>query len=579
MNYTIEVYDTWGRRIGRFQEAPLLRVERTQPDRPDVIRGTLPAGVTDLGHGYRVRVLVEGNVFLEAYVTRVAPQWSDTRKLILDRFVHFHEVIEFEAVREARDGDTRVSRAFINRPIDEIVRLAINSAPGAIHYLVDHTAYPDGAKREYSKFLSRKTAANELETGGIAQGQWVDSSRIDATNAVAKDGDTISGLVVDGIAWPDVRLMLIDAEETSRNSHAESLHGEVAGWTDARYGASGYKIEADSATAFLQNLIDTKGFDFIELNPHKNAEGEFDDRVDVFGRYLGFVYGGGECFNAAMVETGHATVYLFEDGEFLVPEMALKDYFSYVGANTASIDATAGSLADYDVTSGAFEVLTALAYAADGFVWSIDSDLAVTFRKAERPDRVVFFDRVEHAVTLGSDSAEIVNGVVLKGNPIASTVDKLYVNGASIDEFGLRTRALEYFSISRIDDGDALANGLLHDIAYPTPGGEVTFLYGDADVRVGDLIEVRSGDPRRLDREIAGEWGDRFTGRLLARAASVTHEFRGRIATTTVGLTSPLRSVDNPLSFIVRTQPLATSLFQFRLDDDTVGLDLGYHLD
>lgn len=579
MNYAIEVYDTWGRRAARFEDVPLLRVERTQPDREDVIQGSLPAGVTDLSHGYRIRAIAEGDVFLDAFVTRVAPQWSDTRKLILDRFVHFHEVIEFEAVREARDGDTRVSRAFINRPIDEIVRMAVNSALGPIHYLVDHTAYPDGAQREYSKFLARKTAANELEIGGVAQGQWVDSSRIDATNAVAKDGDTIAGLVVDGEPWPDLRLMLIDAEETSRNSHAEVVHGEVAGWTDAQYDASGYKLSADKAQAFLQNLIDAKGIDFIELNPHRDDQGAFDDRVDAFGRYLGFVYGGGECFNAALVETGHAEVYLFEDGAFLVPEMELKDYFSYTEPNTNSVETTAASLSNYDVTSGIFEVLTALSYAADGYIWSIDTDLAVTFRKAKRPDHVAFFDRVEHAVTLGSDSAEVTNGVVLQGNPIASTVDKLYTNGPSIDEYGLRTRGLEYFSITLIEDGDKLVNGLLQEIAYPAPSGEVTFLAGNPDVRVGDLIEVRGGDPRRLEREIAGEWGDRFTGRLMARVSSVTHDIRGRIATTTVGLTSPLRSVDNPLSFIVRTQPPATSLFQFRLDDDTVGLDLGYHLD
>ena len=59
----------------------------------------------------------------------------------------------------------------------------------------------------------------------------------------------------------------------------------------------------------------------------------------------------------------------------------------------------------------------------------------------------------------------------------------------------------------------------------------------------------------------------------------ITHEFRGRLVTTTAGLTSPLRSVDDPLSFIVREQASAESLFQFRLDEKTVGLDLGYHLD
>lgn len=579
MNYRIEVYDTYGRRVAAYDEAPLLRVVRATPDQPDEIRGILPGRVTDLGHGYRIRVLIEDALFAECTVTRVAPQWSDTRKLVLDRFVYFHEVIEFEAVREARDGNGKVSRAFINRPVDEIVRTAIHSAPGPVHYLVDHDAYPDGAQREYAKFLARQTDANELEVGGIAQGQWVDAARIDATGAYAKDGDTVAGLVVDGVPWPDLRMMLIDSEETSRNSHAIARHGEVAGWSDAEYDASGYKMKADRATAFLQDLLDDKGIDYLELNPHKDASGAYDDRVDVYGRYLGWVYGGGECFNAAMVEMGHADVYLYEDGEFHVPGMELKDYFSYTRPNTASIEATAEFLGDFDVSNGVYEVITAAAYAAGGFVWSLDAELAVTFRRPVRPDRVVFFDRVDHALTLGSDSDGITNGLVVKGNPDLALVDKLYTNGASIDEYGFRLRFLDYFSINSLEDADKIVAGLLEDVAYPSPISEIAFLRGDAGVRVGDLIEFRGPDLRRLDRVVDGEWGDRFSGRLVARVAAVTHEFRGRLVETVATLTSPLRSVGDPVAFIVRSQPAANSLFQFRLDDAGVGLDLGYHLD
>jgi hypothetical protein len=96
---------------------------------------------------------------------------------------------------------------------------------------------------------------------------------------------------------------------------------------------------------------------------------------------------------------------------------------------------------------------------------------------------------------------------------------------------------------------------------------------------VGDVIEVR-GDPlRRLEREIAGEWADRYTGKLVARVREVRHRFSGRDVQTEARLTSPLRTVERPLTFIVRTQPGETTLFQFRLDDEDVGVDLGYHLD
>ncbi len=579
MNYRIEVWDTWGRRVASFDEVPLLKATRTAPDRSDSIRGILPGKVTDLGHGYRIRVLIEDALFMEAFVTEVRPQWSDTRKLILDRFVHFHEVIEFKAGVEASNANGDLSRAFSNRTVDQIMRSAINSTLGPIHYLVDHTVYPDGAQREYNKFLARKTAGNELQVAGIATGQWVDSARIDATGASAKDGDTIQGLVVDGIPWPDLRLMLIDSEETSRNSHAQGLHGEVAGWTDAQYNASGYKVKADAATDFLQSLMDTKGIGFIELNPHRNAEGFFDDRIDAYGRYLGFVYGGSECFNAAQVEKGHADVLLFADGKYHVPEMELKDYFSYSRPNSNSIEASTASLVNYDVAGGLFEVLTALSYVADGFVWSVDAEHAVRFRAVTLPDKVLIFDPLEHGVILGSNSVDVANGVVLKGNPVTSTVDELYTNQASIEEYDFQLRFLDYFSISVQEDGDKLMAGLLDDVAYPEPSGEVTFFRGEPSLSVGDLVEFRDGELRRLEREVAGEWGDRFTGELLGRVKSLTHEFRGRLVTTKALLTSPLRSVDNPVNFIVRGQPLAETLFQFRLDEATVGLDLVYHLD
>jgi len=59
----------------------------------------------------------------------------------------------------------------------------------------------------------------------------------------------------------------------------------------------------------------------------------------------------------------------------------------------------------------------------------------------------------------------------------------------------------------------------------------------------------------------------------------VEHRFSGREVSTRAWLTSPLRSMSNPLSFMVRGQEPATHLFQFRLDEATVGLDMGYHLD
>ncbi|GMU91697.1 MAG: hypothetical protein AMXMBFR4_07550 [Candidatus Hydrogenedentota bacterium] len=579
VKYVIEIYDTWGRRIASYDEVPLMEAVRRTADSNDRVHGILPAGVADLSPGYRVRAIVDGETFCDVPVTEVAPQWSDARKLILDRYVRFQEVVELLAEGEARRGNVPVTRAFTGESVSAMVRAVINHAVHPIHYTVQHGAYPEGAEREYLKFLARKSPETELEVGGIAEGQWVGGVRIDVSGAYAKDGDTIAGLEVDGAPWPDVRLMLIDCEETSRNSHAVSRHAEVAQWTNEQYTASGYKLKADAAKSALQWLIDSRGIDYIELNPHRDVSGAFDDRVDAFGRYLGLVYGSGQCLNAAMVELGHADVFLYQDGRYLVPEMELKDFFSYTGPHIDSIEEAASGLIVYDAAGGLLEVLSFLAYAAGGYVWSVDHDLSVRFTKADRPDHVWFFDPVAMGVQLGSKVDELANLIYFDGNPITGTVSKTYVRGESVDEYGATARSLKLFGISREEDADTFARGVLDDVAYPEPTGEVTFFRGKAGVRVGELVEVRGAPLRRLERELAGEWAGRFAGRLVGRVSEVRHRFSGARVSTRIRLTSPLRSVRDPLRFIVRSQPDESEVFQFRLDDAGAGLDGVHHLD
>ncbi len=579
IDYRIEVYDTDGRRVAVYDDVPLLEAVRSMPDEADTIRGILPGHVTDLSHGYRIRVSIAGRRFCDAYVTRVAPQWTDTRKLILDKYVTFHEVVEFEAERPARDGNTSVSRSYGSRSIAAIVKSIVNSAPGPIHYSVDHEAYPDGAQREYAKLLARKTDENALEIGGISQGQWVGADRIDTSLAYAKDGDTITGLIVDGQAWPDVRLIMVDTEETSLNSHTVVRHPETASWTDEQYAASGYKLRAEAGKRALQDLMDTKGIDYIELNPHQDASGAYDDRVDVYGRYIALVYGGGECFNAALVELGLGDVYLWQDGKYHVPELELKDFYSYLGEHSDSIEETAAAFTQFDVAGGALEILTALAYAAGGYVWSIDPDLAVRFWKPDRGDRVVFFDPVAMGAGLGSDSSAIANIVYFAGNPVTGSLKKTYRRSSSIDAYGVAISHLDYYALSAEADADLLMNGLLDDLPYPEPCGFVQFYRGDTGLDAGDLVELRGAPLRRIERTVEGEWGGRFAGMHVGRVRRVAQRFSGKHVSTTVWFTSPLRSVGSPLSFMARSQEPATNLYQFRLDDAEVGLDMGYHLD
>lgn len=579
MGYTIEIYDTSGRRVEAYEEVPLLDVVRRGPDQADLIRGLLPKEVLELGHAFRVRALLNGAVLCDALVKLTRPCWSDTVKLILEQYVPFHEVVEFEASYGKEDVNRWVSRAYANKEVSAIAKDVINSALGPVHYTVAHTAYPDGALREYQKFLARKTDENELEAGGIARGQWVGRDRIDFSGAYAKDGDTISGIRVDGAAWPDVRLLMIDSEELELNSHALLRHPEVAGWSGAQYAASGYARKAEAAKAWLTRELVTRGIDFIELNPHKNAAGEYDDRVDQYGRYIALVFGGYTCLNAAMVEQGLADVYLWEEGAYHLSEMALKDFYSYTGCFEDSVESSETALGAFDVRGGALEVLTALCYAANGFVFSVDAEKAVRFRRAALVAHVVFFDPLLHGIRLGSESSGLCNHVLFQGNPMNYVSAESYTRGDSISEYGLRSRDFSFFSITRSDDAQRLMAGVLADLAYPEPSGSITFFRGNTDIRVGEIVEVR-GDPlRRIDRELPAEWDGRFLGKLAGRVCEVRHRFTGSRVESTVYLTSPLRSVAEPLSYMVSSQESAGNLYEFRLDDATVGLDMGFHLD
>ena len=579
MRYSVEVFDRAGLRVGRFDEVPLLEVDRNGPDGLDRLEGLLPVSLARFGVGYTVRVWLEGVLAASAIVTEARPAWGDTRRLILDRYVDFQELLAFAAERDRGEENRRVARSFKNQRVDAMVRGVINSTPGPMHYTVAHAGYPDGAERENAKFMARQATTDALEVGGIETGQWVDSSRIDLTGAEAKDGDTISGLVVDGAAWPDLRLMMIDCEETGLNSHAIKRHPEIAGWTVTQYNQSPYKRRADAAKARLQGYLDAHGIDYIELNPHQDAGGAFDDRVDAFGRYLGLVYGGGECYNAAMVEEGHADVYLYDDGRYHVPDMALKEFYSYAGVREDSVEACPALVGAFEARGGALEVMAALAALGGGYVFHVDNAGAIHFRRGDRIDRVVSLDPVRTGVELGHDLRGLVNLLRIQGDPMHGGVDGYHDNDDSIDAFGTAFRFFAYFALSQADDADRMGAGLLRDLAWPARAGRAVFHRGVAEMDVGALIELRGEALVERDAPLAEVWGAELGDRLVGRVSRVVHRIAGESVETRLDLTSPFRSVANPLSFITRSQDSLSAFFQFRLDDASIGVDTGFHLD
>ncbi len=551
MDYRVEIFDRSGRRVVSCDSIPLLEAVRTAADGHARVRGFLPEIVPGLERGGTVRVEIDGRRFCRVPLTRVEPQAGDARKLVLDRYVTFHEVTVFEGQSDPAAYNPPVAGAFRHRPVDRIVRDLVNRAPGPIHYTIHHQSHPDGARREHAKFQARRAPENELELGGIHAGQWVGFPRLDATGAFARDGATVAGLVVDGVPWPDLRLLMIDPG-------AHTPH-------------------ADAAREALQGLIDAYGIDSVELNPHRDGSGAYDGRVDDEGRYLGFLYGGGECFNAALVELGHAAVSLLDDGKRLDPSFELKDYYSYAERCRDSVESTQAALLSWDFEGNLLEGVAALAYAAD-CVWSVDDDGALHFRAPQAPDRVLFHDPLELSAAFGSDLSTLVNELTLGGNPAAHGLPRTHRRDDSVLAYGLRSRRLDCFSRSRPEDADRLALGILADLAYPEPVGRITFHRGDGAARPGDILELRDGPFEALDPP-PSRASEPYAGRRVARVKAVTHRFSGRAVATSLDLTSPRRAAADPLAFLVRSQRSATSLYQLRLDDPAVGLDAGYHLD
>ncbi|MFC1735125.1 thermonuclease family protein [Candidatus Hydrogenedentota bacterium] len=579
MNYEIRIRDEWGRRCSVLRDVPLLEISTGFVTENSYVRGLLASKDLRVGHNYVLEVYLDGRRECEVEVKTVTPTYGDSKKLILDKYIDFSSMVSVSGEMDWDELNGLVGQAYTNMTVSEIAKDVITLAPSDLHYYVAHDVYPDGAERESAKFLARRPGLSEFPVGSIASGEYVSGARINFSGAYAKDGDTIAGLVVDGVAWPDVRLMMIDAEETSLNSHALKLHPEVATWSDAKYNKSGYKFRADKSTAALQDLLDTNGIDYIELNWHVDALGDYDDRVDSYGRYVGLIYGGDECFNAAMVELGHSDPYLYESGRYHPREMRLKEYFSYSDVHVDSIEASGTVVSSLDAMNGMYEVLTTLAYMEDGWVWRVDVNHGVSMGPAARIDRVVRYDPRKHGLSLETRGTEVRNQVWFLGNPVSGQISKTYSNQESIDMLGTAPAQLQLFSLSLEEDADLLLSGLLEDVAYPGPSGHVRFIEGDTASQVGDLLEIRGEAIERTTPEISGEWGSRFAGRNVFAIKRKRVFLRGKRTETYYYLTSPVRSVDAPLSYIVRGQPREDEFFQFRLDDAAVGLDMGFHLD
>ncbi|MCD6288823.1 MAG: hypothetical protein J7M12_06890, partial [Candidatus Hydrogenedentes bacterium] len=204
----------------------------------------------------------------------------------------------------------------------------------------------------------------------------------------------------------------------------------------------------------------------------------------------------------------------------------------------------------------------------------------VYFERSVYPASVWFYDIQNGSVSMGTDSRPVVNAVSFSGNPISGWFSKMYRRTDSIEEYGERYRSVPVYSVSVVADADKMVANLLDDVSYPTPSGTGTDYDGRlSGMSVGQLVEIRGGGLRRFTRELAEEWGGRYAGRYVFAISSKTILIRNDRVDVTFGLTSPLRSVADPIGFTIRNQPAAERLYEFRLDAESVGLDFAYHID
>jgi endonuclease YncB( thermonuclease family) len=572
MRYRLELRDPWQRPLAVFSEDLELEATRALPDREDRLRCTLPH-VPGLGPGCGASLYLDGALWRAYAIARTAETWNADLQLEHNTRPPRRDRMTIEGSASLSEFNTPIRRIYADARLDAIVRDVVHRAPGPLHLTVDHNAYPDGAQREFGKLIARINSDNELEQGGITQGQWVGADRVDASQAYAKDGDTIAGLRVDGAPWPDLRLLMIDAEETALNSHARKRHPETAFWNAARYANSGYRRRAELARDALQQLMTQKGISHIELNPHRDASGAYDDRVDAYGRYVGMVHGGGECFNAALVELGLADVYLYADGQYHVPEHELKDFFSYAGSSRLSNPENNLHVEALDLDGGALDALTLFAWLANEHVFSVSCDGAVVFGAPTQPDHVIAYRADQMSVCSGFDGADLLNWVALSGHARIAPNKISASRSESIAAYGLHARGWTWPWLGGNADKQHLAQGMLADLAYPTPQLTLTFFHGATGFHPGELVALSGAPLERLAPRLPGEWTGDVSSSFCGRIVEVRQRILGDAVQTQVVLGAPLRSMARPLAALGRLHARDPGLFGFTLDDSLCPLD------
>lgn len=154
------------------------------------------------------------------------------------------------------------------------------------------TAAQAGAAAAAAELVALRARLGRLRPLGPqleSAGEYVAAARLARSAPVALDGDTLGGIVVDGRAWPPVRLLGLDAPEL--HAHARRRYGadrwavvDELSWSRSPEGR-----RARGARALLGRLV-ARGLVALELNPWRGSNGRLGERRDRYGRALARVY-------------------------------------------------------------------------------------------------------------------------------------------------------------------------------------------------------------------------------------------------------------------------------------------------
>lgn len=469
--------------------------------------GILAGKPEGLDLGDYVYIIDEGTIIFAGLIRSFEPRIGIVKKLIRNKYFTLRNVFVFEAeFNPAIIFNESLSSVFENMLISDILKYFVNSLKIPLFYTVDYSGtYGEGQVGEYQKFLSRKDSLSEYID--LYYGDLICSGRIDASAAIAEDGRTIGGLKIDGAVINDV-IMIGIAPESLTIDGALERHPELEGMGQAEYEKTEYYALAVQARDWLQDEIDEHGIDYIEINWHLDEDGLPDSRMDRNDRLQVIIYTYGRCLNVGQIEMGYSPFAAPESGFSYPAEILMKEWISYRGKTTASLDRSErliDALSFFE--ENPLGVIDLLARLAGNYYWKLipypeprhitgyNSPLACCLEwrcaSGRVPDKIVRYDSKNMSFDLKSGVRDLYNIFNFYGGNLDGEYFKRHFeNQASVIRYGPRAETIVVPGIISDQPANWLETALLSDFAGIRDEGFIVLRCGGIDIMPGDSLKL-----------------------------------------------------------------------------------------